>query len=147
LLSRFGYPDHPELIRRASEWLTALPEGLSGLDAIALFYYEMRGGVWAGSLTMAYPEAYTFTLYPYAHRSLIDAELRLPWRDRHPDFVDAAIASRLPELLEIPINRPPARVVISRRVRYVRSLAKAALTRRAWRKAARAIGQRRRARH
>lgn len=146
LLSRYGFPPHPELIRHADEWLAALPEGLGGLDTLSLFYYEMRGGVWAGSLTMAYPEAYTFTLYPYAHRSLVEAELRLPWRCRHPDFVDAAIASRSPELLGIPINRVPAGVAAGRKIRYAGRLAKAGLARRNWRKAALVIAQKRRTR-
>ena len=44
---------------------------------------------------MAYPDAYSFTLYPYAHRSVIDAVLRLPWEYRRVGTLrEDVIASR-----------------------------------------------------
>ena len=77
LLERYGFPDDPDLRRRADQWVTALPE-LAGLDVLALFQYEMRFGCWGGMLTCATPDAYSFVAYPYANRAVLDAALRLP---------------------------------------------------------------------
>lgn len=118
LLLRYGLLPHPDLVRQAADWLAALPAGLDGLDALTLFYVEMRMGAWGGPLTTAYPDAYSFTLYPYAHRAITDAVLRLPWEYRRAGRLPQdVIASRWPELLDVPINRPPLRIAVRRGAR------------------------------
>jgi len=118
LLSRFLLPQDPELVRRAGGWLSRLPPGIDALDALTLFHVEMRVGGWGGPLTFAYPNAYTFTLYPYAHRRIVEAVLQLPWEHRRSgDLRRDIIASRWPGLLQVPVNRRPARVVVSHSAR------------------------------
>jgi hypothetical protein len=133
LLSRTGCPPHPEMIRRARDWLAGVPEGLSGLDILALFYYEMRGGAWGGMLTMAYPEAYSFALYPYTHRSITDTEFRFPWEYRRCERIYRdLIATRWKELLGVPFNRAPARVALRKGARRYKKLAEAGLSWKSW---------------
>ena len=115
LLTRFRIPTHPELLRRAVDWLAGLPAGLDEVDVLSLFYYEMRLSAWGGPLTTAYPHAYTFTVYPYLQRSILDIALQLPWQYRRDGRLrEDVIASRWPEMLEIPFNRLPFRVSIRR---------------------------------
>lgn len=133
LLRRRKFPLHPELVRRAGDWLAALPEGFTGLDALSLFYLEMRGGAWGGLLTMAYPDAYTFTLYPYAHRAIMDAEFRFPWQYRRSRRLNNdLVAARWKELLDIPFNHPPVGVALRRQARRSARLAKAGFSWKAW---------------
>jgi hypothetical protein len=85
----------------------------------------MRFGCWGSSLTTCYPDAYTFTLYPYAHRNIIDAVLRLPWQYRGSGRMPKdLITARWPELLGFGINTPPlgvkARRIARHAVRVVR---------------------------
>lgn len=143
LFSRFGLPLHPELLRQARKWFQALPKGLGGLDVLALYYYEMRGGVWGGTLTTAYPEAYSFALYPYAHRAIIEAELRSPWQYRRSEcIVPDVIAARWKGLLDIPFNRPPLRVALKRRASSSVGFAKAGLSMDNWRSVFRRVRSR-----
>jgi hypothetical protein len=136
LLTRFGFASHPDLVRRAEDWLGALP-GLDALDALTLFHVEMRFGCWGSSLTTCYPDAYTFTLYPYAHRTVVDAVLRLPWQYRGSGRMrNDLIAARWPELLGFGINRPPLGVhalrIARRGVGVVRGGARRAVRRGGW---------------
>jgi hypothetical protein len=138
LLSRFHLRPHPELLRRAGEWLAELPPGFDALDALTIFHVEMRMGGWGGPLTAGFPDAYTFTLYPFANRTIVDTVLRLPWLYRRSGRLrEDVIAVRWPELLEVRINRPPARIAARRRVRrgYVAARAAAGSLRRAVRRA------------
>jgi hypothetical protein len=130
LLLRFGLRSHPELLERADAWLAALPAGLASLDALTLFHVEMRLGGWGGPLTTGYPDAYSFTLYPYANRAVVDAVLRLPWEYRRAGALrEDVIASRWPELLDVAVNRPPFRVAVRRGARSSVRLARAGLGR------------------
>ncbi len=133
LLRRFDFSQQPEFLRRASDWLAALPEGLNALDAMTLFDQEMVWGAWGGPLTLGYPDAYSFTLYPYGHRAILDAMLRLPWQYRQSVRLrEDIMASRWKELLEVPINRRPFRVAVRKKAHRPVMLAKAGLSWKAW---------------
>lgn len=133
LIMRFGLELNLEYLRRAADWLAKLPEGLSRLNALTLFYAEMDNYAWGGPLTTAYPEAYSFALYPYTHRAVLDAIFRLPNDYRLSGRLrEDIIAARWPELLKVPINRPPVWVTAKRIQRRFVSLAKSALSWRAW---------------
>ncbi len=133
LLRRLHFSPHPEYVRRTSDWLASLPEGLNSLDAITLFDMETIWGPWGGPLTLAYPEAYSFTLYPFAHRAFLDAVLRLPWDYQRTDRLRKdVIASRWEELLEVPFNRRPFGVAVRRGVHVSTGLAKAGLSWKSW---------------
>ena len=130
LLKRFLLAQDDELVGRAKEWLSRLPSGVDALDALTLFHVEMRVGGWGGPLTLGYPDAYSFTLYPYAHRRIVDAVLRLPWEYRGSgDLRREIIASRWPELLDVPVNRRPAGVVVSHNARRAGRLTRRLLRR------------------
>jgi len=135
LLTRFCFLVHPEYLRRTADWLRALPEGINRLDAITLFDMETIWGPWGGPLTLAYPEAYTFTLYPFAHRAFVDAVLRLPWKYQAMDRLRKdVIASRWKELLEIPFNRQPFPVAVRRKANRLAGLGRAGLSQEAWKR-------------
>jgi hypothetical protein len=127
LLRRYDTPQHPRLVAAADRWLAELP-GLDAVDALTLLGTELRFGLWGGALTTAYPDACTYTLYPFAHRSILDAELRMEFAmRRYGKYRDDLIRSRWPELLDVGINAEPARVRISRRIGESRNEARNAL--------------------
>lgn len=135
LLGRFCFDMNPEYLVRTRDWLGCLPEGINRLDTITLFDMEMIWGPWGGPLTLAYPEAYTFTLYPFAHRSFVDAVLRLPWKYQRMDGLRRdVVASRWKELLEVPFNRQPLPVAVRRRFHRLAGLARAGISQDAWRR-------------
>jgi hypothetical protein len=110
LVARAFFPPDPDLVRRADEWLASLPV-LDTIDTIALFQLEMRVGCRGGTLTTAYPDAYTFTAYPFGHRSIIDASFRFPLGYREEARVrQDLIRARWPELLDFGFNRLPVKV-------------------------------------
>jgi hypothetical protein len=125
LLARFWLRPHPIVVQRAQWWLSALPAGLDGIDTLALFKLENVVGCWGGQITMAYPDACSVSLYPFAHRSIIDDVLRLPWRDGLVERLrENIIATRWPELLEFPIIHVPIGVRVRQRARAPLRLAK-----------------------
>lgn len=133
LLRRLHFIPNPEYLRLTGDWLASLPEGLNRLDSITLFDMETIWGPWGGPLTLAYPEAYTFTLYPFAHRAFVDTVFRLPWEYQRTDRLRRdVIASRWKELLEVPFNRRPVPVAIRRGVHVSTGLARAGLSRKSW---------------
>jgi hypothetical protein len=143
LLSRFGFGLHPDLISRTNDWLAALPEGFSRLDTLTLFFAEMYDYVWASPLTMAYPEACSFTLYPYMHRSILDAVLRLPAKYRLSGRLrEDLILARWAELMDVPINRPSFRIAARRAARKSARLVRAGFSWRAWNRLVRRTLQR-----
>ena len=110
LVSRHLFPLHPRLVRGADDWLASLPR-LDAVDTIALFQLEMRVGCRGGSLTTAYPDAYSFATYPFGHRSIIDSSFRLPLGYRREARVrQDLIRARWPELLPFGFNRLPLKV-------------------------------------
>lgn len=120
LLRRYDTPLHPRLVAAAGRWLAELP-GLDAVDALTLLGTELRFGLWGGALTTAYPDAYTYTLYPFAHRSILDAELQMEFAMRRfGKYREDLIRSRWPELLERGINVEPTSVRVARRVKEAR---------------------------
>src|SRR5262249_8118487 len=127
LLSRYDTPPHPRLVAAADRWLAELP-GLDPVDALTLLGTELRFGLWGGALPTAHPDAYTYTLYPFAHRSILDAELQMEFAmRRYGAYREDLIRSRWPELLERGINVEPRAVHIARRIKETRTGARNAL--------------------
>jgi len=127
LLRRYSTPLHPRLVAAASDWLANLP-GLDTVDALTLFGTEMRLGSWGGALTTAYPDAYTYTLYPFAHRSVLGAEMQMDLeRRRFGAYREDLIRTRWPELLDFGINAEPARVRAAREARRAHDSVRATL--------------------
>jgi hypothetical protein len=117
-----------ELRHRAEEWLAGLPP-MAAVDALELLRIEMRNACWYGTLTLAFPEREPL-LHTLTHRAVTEAALGVPFRDRLGDRLrPAVIASRWPELLEIPFNRDPLPVVLRRRWFRTRGYARAAMRR------------------
>jgi hypothetical protein len=81
LLDRYGFPRDPGYVDRLTTWLAGL-SGIAPTDVLALFQLEMRFGCWGGALTTAHPDVHWFTTYPYGHRAILDAALRMPWEYR-----------------------------------------------------------------
>jgi hypothetical protein len=120
LLRRYNTPLQPRLVTAADRWLAELP-GLDAVDALTLLGTELRFGLWGGALTTAYPDAYTYTLYPFAHRSILDAELQMEFAmRRYGAYREDLIRSRWPELLDVGINVEPTMVRMTRRVKETR---------------------------
>jgi hypothetical protein len=125
LLHRYSTPTHPRLVDAASRWLASLP-GLDAIDTLTLFGAEMRMGSWGGALTTAYPNAYTYTLYPFAHRSILDAEMRMETeRRRFGAYREDLIRHTWPELLEFGLNSEPTWVRGVKKARSARDWARA----------------------
>lgn len=137
LVSRFDFilgPGRPELTRRADEWLAGIPAGLSRSDTLTLFYAELDNE-WGASLTTGYPDAYSWVLYPFMHRSILDAVLRLPPEYRMSGRLrEDVVTCRWMELLDVPINRPPLRVRARRAGRKMMRLGRAGLSLRGWKR-------------
>lgn len=127
LLRRFGLPPHPELVQRAAAWLADLPP-LDAVTTLALFNEE-RVSAWAAGLTLAYPEACSFTAYPSSHRRIGEAALRVGWRDRLPAIRTAIVRERWPELLELGINPSTPAERLRRRTRHAVALVRGAARR------------------
>lgn len=135
LLYRFGYPTHPELVRRANDWLAALPEGLNGVDVLTLYWLEGKLGVLGGGWSTGYPEACSSVQYPFLHRTMVDAALHLPWQYRYANsFRSDIIAARWKGLLDVPFNRPSAGVAMRKRAAVARGHARAGLSPRVWKR-------------
>jgi hypothetical protein len=119
LLKRYGVPTHQRLVDAAARWLVGVP-GLDAIDTLTLLGLELRAGLWGGPLTTAYPDAYTYTLYPFAQRVMTAAQLQRPYSDRRGlDVRKDVIRLRWPELLEFPINRGGSyRFRLARAVRH-----------------------------
>ena len=131
---RLYLPEHPELVRRAETWHASRP-AMHKLDMLTLLQIEGFDTAWGGQIAGAYVDAATVTLYPYGNRDVIEAFLRVPWADRWDDRVRrGVIASRWPELLELPFNQPSLRVAAEHRGRRWAGRARAAV-----RKAGRAL--------
>jgi hypothetical protein len=139
LLRYFRFPMLPELLSRAERWLAEAPP-LDPHNLRVLFHMEMRYGAWGGALALGYPDACTYTLYPFGQRAVADAifELPLDYRLTGQARRDAT-AHRWPELLDFDINRPTRRAAITSRLRRARELPPGAV-RRMRRLGGRAIG-------
>jgi hypothetical protein len=110
----FHCPLDPRFITFTEGWLEGLPP-LSVANTLALWFQEMADGCWAASQTAAFPDVRPVNIYPLAHRTVVEASLRTPDRDRLADRLHhAAIEARWPELLEVPFNKASTTVVLHR---------------------------------
>jgi hypothetical protein len=118
----------PELRDRAEEWLAGLPR-LAALDALQLLYIELVKACWYGTSTLAFPERDP-ALHPMTHRSVTEAALGVPFRDRWNDRLRTAVVrSRWPDLLDIPFNRDPLAIVWRKHLSRARGYTRAAIRR------------------
>jgi hypothetical protein len=126
LLDRWSLPRHPRLVASAAQWLDELPP-LNAIDTLTLFASEMFLSTWGGALGSAYPDACTYTLYPFHHRAVMEAQLQLEPSDRGSwkTFKPAVVARRWPELLEFGMNHAPLGTRLKRRARSETALAHA----------------------
>lgn len=122
LIKYFGFPELPELVARANRWLDEAPP-LDPHNLRVLYHMEMRYGCWGGALGVGYPEACTYTLYPFGQRAVAEAIFRLPLEYRLAGRARRdATTLRWPELLDIDINRPTRRATATSTVRRAREL-------------------------
>ena len=111
----------PALLAAAERWLAGLPD-LDPMETLSLLSIELRFGNWGGALTTAYPEAYSYTLYPFGTRDRLRAVLGLPAGYRFQANQRAEIVRlRWPELLQLPLNPQAPSARVRTRVRAIRT--------------------------
>ena len=110
LLQRRGTPPLPEILERGQHWLNGLPTR-NPLIVLDLYWLEQAWGGWGGFLAYGQVDAGSYHHYPFLHRQVIEAMLRLPpeYRLGHQLSWDI-IGSTWPELLEFPFNQASAGV-------------------------------------
>jgi hypothetical protein len=117
LLARVSLRRHPMLAEAAERWLEGLP-ALSALDTIDLCALETTHGAWAGPVTLGHPDAFATTIFPFAHRTILDTVLGLPHDYRRAGRLRREIvASRWPELGAVPVNHIPASLRLKAKAR------------------------------
>ena len=136
ILARCHAPSLPDFVRRAEDWLSALPP-LDCLGVGDLVHVEQRFGAWGGPIKYGEQGRSSARICPANTRAMMETASRLPVEYRlssglHRDIIAAA----WPELLEVPFNDgtvPPLRKrVFAVRRSISRSLKGPA---RVWRKA------------
>lgn len=94
-----------ETERRAAQWLETLPIS-NAIIAMDLLYVEQRLGCWAGPREYGVP-CIPFLLYPFCHRRIIEALVRLPKAAKANKMVEERLIRReWPDLLALPFNTP-----------------------------------------
>jgi hypothetical protein len=112
ILTRSKAPHLREFLRRAEDWLAALPP-LDALGVADLVVLEQRQGCWGGVIKYADVGKAGARLSPANSRAMMETASRMRVEDRiacrlHEDVIAAA----WPELLEHPFNNtavPPLR--------------------------------------
>lgn len=129
LLRRLELPRHPELERRAEQWLEDLPD-LTVEQQVSLAQLELYDAAWGGGFSHGYADCFTACYYPLGQRRVIEACLAVPGSERRASGLRrAVIAEAWPELLELPFNQPTLRMVVARRWRRFRGRSVAAARR------------------
>lgn len=104
MLSWRNTPEWPDLVERGARWLDELPVK-SAVGVFDIRAIEMRFGGWNGYLPYAYPDGYSYTMYPFGDRLVSRELLKLPLEYRLANgFTPDAIARTWPELARFPIN-------------------------------------------
>ncbi len=129
LLVRVSLPRNPVIGAAARQWLEGAPD-LDALDTIDLCALETTHGGWAGPITAGNPDAFVTTIFPFAHRAILEATLGLPHDYRAGDRLRRdVVAARWPDLGAIPINRVPRRIMLVAKGRRVAQLPAGAVRR------------------
>ena len=107
LAARLGMPAAPEVIAAIAAWLPSV-EGFDAFLKLDLAYLELRMGCWGFANSYCSPHRHTVS--PLVSRESFAAMLALPpsWRRMENGsnrMLRTCIASRWPELLEVPIGR------------------------------------------
>jgi hypothetical protein len=129
ILERYFAPPDALVLERASAWL----DGVAGFDTIeklSLLSVELRLGNWGGALTTAYPDAYTYSLYPFAWRPIKEAIFGVAYSYRTSGHIrEDIVRRRWPELLEVPVNPLTLGYRLASRTQQISMLASAAAAR------------------
>lgn len=100
-----GEPAMPAVLELAARWLHELPQSRT-MTVLDLLFIEQHLGCWGGVLPYAEASYSPLRLYPFTHRDILTAFLRLPDRYRIARrFPTDLIAAQWPELLRVPFNR------------------------------------------
>ena len=106
LLDRLSLPPHPDLVAAAEQWMARL----SPLDAFELLddlYMDIRMGAWNVPQLHADVTAKAM-VFPFNKASIVAASRALPVEMRRTSDITTILVTRLwPELLKVPINKPP----------------------------------------
>ena len=107
ICARFGMPPAPEMTEAIAAWLPSV-EGFDSFLKLDLAYIELRMGPWA--FATSYCNPHRRSVHPLIFRESFAAMLALPpsWRRMEHGsnrMLRTCIASRWPELLEVPIGR------------------------------------------
>ena len=107
LAARLGMPAAPEVTEAIAAWLPGV-EGFDALLKLDLAYLELRMACWGFAISYCSPHRHTVS--PLVSRESFAAMLSLPpsWRRMENGsnrMLRTCIASRWPELLEVPIGR------------------------------------------
>jgi hypothetical protein len=107
LAARLGMPAAPEVTEAIAAWLPGV-EGFDAFLKLDLAYLELRMACWGFAISYCSPHRHTVS--PLVSRESFAAMLSLPpsWRRMENGsnrMLRTCIASRWPELLEVPIGR------------------------------------------
>jgi hypothetical protein len=106
LLGRLGMPQRPLLVDAADKWLSTVAD-FDLMTQLDLAYIEQRLGCWGASSQFG-PDFVYRDFCPLIDPVVFDLTLALPHEfRRRRSLATAIIAQARPELLAVPINRPP----------------------------------------
>jgi hypothetical protein len=105
LLARTGMPAVPEIVERAKRWLREFPLE-DPYWVMNSLHIEQRYGCWAAPQEYGHVDG-VLLLSPYCHRRIVELILTLPAEYRQRGGLPwDLIASRWPQLLQVPFNEP-----------------------------------------
>jgi hypothetical protein len=106
ILARCHAPGLPDFIRRAEEWIGALPP-LDYLGVGDLVMVEQRFACWGGVINYGELGSASARICPANTRAMMETASRLPVDYRTASRLhEDVIAAAWPELLEVPFNAP-----------------------------------------
>jgi hypothetical protein len=105
LIDRLDLPAIAPVVRAAERWQSRLPVR-NWLSRLGLLFLEQRVGCWGGVWPYGYAAVTGVQHFPFCHRVIVEALLRLPPGFQRTHGVTPAVIQReWPELLSLPFNR------------------------------------------
>jgi hypothetical protein len=106
LVERLHLPVADQIIRECDQWLANVPCD-NAFTVLDLLYLEQRVGCWGSPQLYGHVRG-LFHVWPFDHREIVDAMIRLPVEYRmRQRLASDLIRSRWPELTKYPFNRYP----------------------------------------